>query len=198
MAPVGTVSAEPPDTAAAFSISGDQRHYPRDRGLQLAGKRPRSRTCSGPQQRQRTRSDEGAAAGDANAAEDAIAATLAAVSTDQQAVAPVERDSGCQIGSQHSKHHGGTRANRTAIDGETKTGATGDARQATRAVMAGTGEVLAADMADSTLLLQLQDWKGLRRRLQRDGYLLLHGVLPASTVLKVLQRLMAPVLLLSS
>jgi hypothetical protein len=39
-------------------------------------------------------------------------------------------------------------------------------------------------MADSTALLQRLDWKGLRRRLQRDGYLLLRGVLPASTVLK--------------
>ena len=55
--------------------------------------------------------------------------------------------------------------------------------------MAGTGEVLAADMADSTGLLQRQDWKGLRRRLQRDGYLLLRGVLPVSTVLKVIKLL---------
>lgn len=187
VAPLGTVSAEPPETAAAVNISSGQRRSRRGRGS--TGKRPSSRACSGPRQRQRVRSGEDAAAGATAKAEAATAAILAAVGTDQQAAAPAERDSGCHNGSRNSKHSVGTRANGTAINGVPHTGVGADVHTATRAVMAGTGEVLAADMADSTALLQRQDWKGLRRRLQRDGYLLLRGVLPASTVLKVIHLL---------
>jgi hypothetical protein len=198
MAPVGTVSAEPPDTAAAVSISSCQRRSRRARSSQLAGKRPRGEACTGPQQRQRARIGDGAENGGADAAGDATAATLAAVGTDQQAAAPVERDRGCHSGSQGSKNSVGIHAKGTATDAGPSNSIRAELRTPSRTVMAGTGEVLAADMADSTGLLQRQDWKGLRRRLQRDGYLLLRGVLQASTVLKVLQPLTVPVLLLSS
>ena len=200
VAPLGTVSAEPPGTAAAVSISSGQRRSRRDRGSHLASKRLRSEARKGPQQRQqqRTRSSEGAAADNADAAADATAATPAAVGTDQQAAAPVERDSGYHSGSRGSKDSIEIRAKGTATDGMPSNSIRAELRTPSRTVMAGTGEVLAADMANSTALLQRQDWKALRRRLQRDGYLLLRGVLPASTVLEVLQPLTVPVLLLSS
>lgn len=92
---------------------------------------------------------------------------------DGTAEAPAERDSGRRSG-------GGRRRKDSGIGG-----VTGSDSKDLRAVMAGTGEVLAADMAESTALHAAQDWEGLRDRLQREGYLLLRGVLPTVAVLQV-------------
>lgn len=101
---------------------------------------------------------------------------------DGASAAPDERDSGrrSQNRSGHARVSGATGSDAGASDSRESF-----SKEITRAVMAGTGEVLAADMADSTALYVRQDWAQLRARLRRDGYLLLRGVLPTADVLKV-------------
>jgi hypothetical protein len=145
--------------------------------MHLRGKRRgSSKGCGRPWQRRCSRSDE------AEVAEAGCGSTLTAQGTDQQAIKPAERDSDCRRGSRHSRQ---TEVKKTVVNGTAFSAREPEARSAVRTVMAGTGEVLAADMADSTPLLQQLDWDGLLQRLQQDGYLLLRGVLPANTVLKV-------------
>ena len=55
----------------------------------------------------------------------------------------------------------------------------------TLTIMAGTGELQAADMDDLTDAYMAKDWQTLRVRLQQDGYLLLRGVLNVDDVHKV-------------
>ena len=55
----------------------------------------------------------------------------------------------------------------------------------TLTVMAGTGELQATDMDDSTDAYMAKDWQTLRVRLRQDGYLLLRGVLNVDKVHKV-------------
>lgn len=93
---------------------------------------------------------------------------------DQQQEPAAERDSDRSRGGRHKKQ--------SDIGGVSGTAAGVPAR--VRAVMAGTGEVLAADMNDSTALYEQRDWHSLRSRLQQDGYLVLRGILPACDVLK--------------
>lgn len=99
---------------------------------------------------------------------------------DQQQEPAAERDSGRSRGGRH----------RRQSDGGGVSGTAADAPAGVRAVMAGTGEVLAADMTDLTALYQQRDWDSLRSRLQQDGYLLLRGVLPVGEVLKVQHTLL--------
>jgi hypothetical protein len=185
----GAASSQPPSTDATARSSVAQCRSGRACSAHLRVKRRgSSKACDRPQQRQRTRSGEAEAAGDAKTAEFATASALARGRTDQLAITPAERDSGCHNGSLTSRQANDVDSNKTAINGTATSGPESEALAHTRIVMAGTGEVLAADMLDSTPLLQRQDWDALLQRLQQDGYLLLRGVLPASTVLKVLRR----------
>lgn len=51
-----------------------------------------------------------------------------------------------------------------------------------RRVKAGSGTVTAADMVDSSALLQSGQLEAAQQRLAKDGYLLLRGYLPAARV----------------
>lgn len=91
--------------------------------------------------------------------------------------------------SQPAKRGGGTPAcisadvgagQASAADALAHTDAAGSSRQ--QAVMAGTEVVQAADMRDSTDLFERSNWRQLRDRLQQDGYLMLRGVLDATSI----------------
>ena len=56
-------------------------------------------------------------------------------------------------------------------------------------VKAGVGTVSAAQMVDSSALLQAGQIRAARDRLARDGYLLLRGYLPAAELSQVLLSL---------
>ena len=58
-------------------------------------------------------------------------------------------------------------------------------KESVRQVRAGSALVNAAEMVDSSRLLEEGDVTAASSRLQRDGYLLLRGYLPAAKVLEV-------------
>lgn len=184
-APVQAVHAPATARSAAADAVDTERCLQPAMGMQLRRKRSAGGDmCARLQQRQRTcnRSDGGQGAAPSD-------------SSDQQAIPSAEGDSGCRSGGRQNRQKGDSGGSDCAAIGTAADDTAAQPPAKTRAVMAGTGEVLAADMAESTPLLQRQDWGGLRARLQRDGYLLLRGVLPAGDVLKVQQRFSGEVLL---
>lgn len=177
----------PSPTAMRGDAAGPIEALPRPQhtgGVQLRCKRGASNdTCAAPQQRQRI-----SAAG-----ADGSQGAESREGSDQQVGSPAERNSGRISGGRHSRQTGDSSAFDSTAAAMPETSAADTAAEVPlkrKRVMAGTGEVLAADMADSTPLLVSQAWGDLRGRLQRDGYLLLRDVLPASDVLKVLPLLL--------
>lgn len=76
------------------------------------------------------------------------------------------------------------RATEAGANGGRKRSRPEPVRVQTRRVWAGTGEVEAGELCDSTAAFQAEDWPSLRSRLAEEGYLFLRGVLDRQAVLE--------------